>query len=161
MKEKKGASKIAALWAGLTALLFLGLICTGLVPLVFLGGKLSGFVLLAHVGLGGAFALCLALLAVMRIETHGFDGSLANDGSGVAHKIAFWIVVFCGLCLILSAALPMLPLGTDQQRLALLVHRYSAFSALASGGLYACLALAARKRECAAGIEEMAAPQAS
>ena len=92
---------------------------------VFALGKppMTHWVLMLHVSVAPVFALGLATVAVTWAD-------LCRKGStprlGCAAKVLFWIILACGLVLMLTGVLPMLPLfGTDGQHLLYLTHRYA------------------------------------
>jgi hypothetical protein len=114
------------------------------------GTPLSGWGLLGHVGVGGAFAAALTLLAICR--TGDFDTSLDGvrvraAGNTALGSLFFWIMVASGMCLILSSGLMMLPqFGTVGQEMLLKWHRTIAIVAVAASILYCMVALANRRR---------------
>jgi hypothetical protein len=73
---------------------------------------LGGFALLGHVGFGVLFAVALTAWALLRAASGGFW---------------FWLLVVCGIALILSILVAMFPLlGTHGQHVAIVVHRMAA-----------------------------------
>jgi len=92
---------------------------------VFTFGKppMTHWVLILHMMAAPVFALGLAAVALTWAD-------LCRKGStprlGAAAKVLFWIILFCGLVVILTGVLPMYPLfGTGGQRLFYLTHRYA------------------------------------
>ena len=92
---------------------------------VFIFGQppMTHWVLMAHMTAAPVFALGLAAVALTWAD-------LCRQKSppylGNAAKILFWIILVCGLMVILSGALPMTPLfGTDGQHILYLTHRYA------------------------------------
>lgn len=74
---------------------------------------LNGFPLLSHVGLGALYAIILIVWALIRAKSGG--------------NIWFWILVVCGIVLILSVLVAMFPiLGTHGQHQAIVIHRSAA-----------------------------------
>lgn len=90
-----------------------GLAATGLGTLFFSKTAITGWVLMMHVGCAPLFAVGLA--------------GVALTWAGRANGLRFWLVVACGLVVLLTGVLPMTPLcGTDGQRLLASVHLFSA-----------------------------------
>jgi len=92
---------------------------------VFTLGKppMTHWVLMIHMMAAPVFALGLAAVALTWAD-------LCRKGStphlGAAAKILFWIILVCGLVVILTGVVPMLPIfGTDGQHLLYLTHRYA------------------------------------
>jgi cytochrome b subunit of formate dehydrogenase len=132
----------------LALLSFVVLAITGFYPTIILGNHISGYLLMVHATFAPVFAVCLAVLAVMWARNCRFTGgdwpwferivqrvTLANSpdddaprkGSGIGQKIAFWLIIFLALPLILSIVLSMFPLfGTHWQEILLGMHRYTA-----------------------------------
>jgi cytochrome b subunit of formate dehydrogenase len=141
----------------LALLCFVVLAVTGFYPTLVLGEHISGYPVMAHATFAPVFAVCLAVLAVMwasrchfaysdwpwfqsfvqRItlvkstgeEAHGKNPGLDQPfrRAGLGQKIAFWLIIFLALPLILSIILSMFPLfGTHWQELLLSMHRYTA-----------------------------------
>ncbi len=133
----------------LVALLcFIVLAITGFYPTLILGEHITGYLVMVHATFAPVFAICLAVLAVMWARCCRFTGgdwpwferiiqwlTLSNNpgddttrkGSGIGQKIAFWLVIFLALPLILSIVLSMFPLfGTHWQEILLSMHRYTA-----------------------------------
>ena len=121
--------------AGLT-LSFSYLALSGFVFAFLPGRSLFGVFLVLHVMLGGLFALCLTLLALLRARDFVID--IQNDGipiplEKVAFKAMFWIFSAAGALLTATALIPMLPLLTHTGQLqAQVLHRYTALAALLS-----------------------------
>ncbi|MHC4586165.1 MAG: cytochrome b/b6 domain-containing protein [Planctomycetota bacterium] len=132
----------------LALLCFVVLVVTGFYPLLILGRHISGYPVMVHATFAPVFAVCLAVLAVMWARCCRFTSgdwpwferivrriTLVNNpgdetpckSSGLGQKIAFWLITFLALPLILSIVLSMLPfVGTHWQELFLSVHRYTA-----------------------------------
>ena len=92
---------------------------------VFALGKppMTHWVLMAHIAAAPVFAIALAAVALTWAD-------LCRKGSnprlGAAAKVLLWIILACGLVVILSGVTPMTPLfGTNGQHLLYLTHRYS------------------------------------
>jgi cytochrome b subunit of formate dehydrogenase len=84
---------------------------------------MTHWVLMIHVTAAPFFALGLAGVALTWAD-------LCRKGAkprlGCAARVLFWIVLVCGLVVILTGVLPMTPLfGTDGQHLLYLTHRYA------------------------------------
>ena len=129
-------------------LCFVVLAVTGFYPLLVLGEHISGYLVMVHATFAPIFAVCLAVLAVMwagrcrfvysdwpwferfvqRITSVKSSSEEApSKSSGLGQKMAFWLIIFLALPLILSIVLIMLPLfGTHCQELLLSMHRYTA-----------------------------------
>jgi len=74
---------------------------------------LGGFPLLSHVGFGAFYAIALTVWAMLRAKSDG--------------HVWFWLLVICGIVLILSVLVAMFPiLGTHGQHVAIIVHRIAA-----------------------------------
>ncbi|MDF7807115.1 cytochrome c3 family protein [Pontiellaceae bacterium B12219] len=74
--------------------------------------SLGGFPLLSHVGFGALYAIALLVYAVLKVKSGG---------------PWFWVLLLCGIVLILSVLIAMFPiLGTHGQHLAIVVHRIAA-----------------------------------
>ncbi|MDF7799720.1 cytochrome c3 family protein [Pontiellaceae bacterium B1224] len=74
--------------------------------------SLGGFPLLSHVGFGALYAVSLLVYAVLKIKSGG---------------PWFWLLLICGIVLILSVLVAMFPiLGTHGQHLAIVIHRIAA-----------------------------------
>jgi cytochrome b subunit of formate dehydrogenase len=132
----------------LAVLCFVVLAVTGFYPTIILGKHISGYLIMVHATFAPVFAVCLAVLAIMWARCCRFAGgdwpwfehivrrvTLANSpgdetprtSSGLGQKIAFWLIIFLALPLILSIVLSMFPLfGTHWQELLLSTHRYTA-----------------------------------
>jgi cytochrome b subunit of formate dehydrogenase len=92
---------------------------------VFALGKppMTHWVLMLHVTAAPVFGLGLAAVALTWAD-------LCRKGStprlGSAARVLFWIILVCGLVVMLTGVTPMLPLfGTDGQHLLYLTHRYA------------------------------------
>jgi cytochrome b subunit of formate dehydrogenase len=148
-KKKRSLIAILRILVYLLALLsFVVLAITGFYPTIILGQHISGYLVMVHATFAPVFAVCLAVLAVMWARNCRFTGgdwpwferivqrvTLANSpdddaprkGSGIGQKIAFWLIIFLALPLILSIVLSMFPLfGTHWQEILLGMHRYTA-----------------------------------
>jgi len=132
----------------LALLCFVVLAVTGFYPTLVLGEHISGYLLMLHATFAPIFAVCLAVLAVMwasrcRLSYSDWPGfqrfvqrvtlvrstgnKTPHQSSGLGQKIAFWLIIFLALPLILSIVLSMFPLfGTHCQELLLSMHRYTA-----------------------------------
>ena len=132
----------------LALLCFVVLAVTGFYPTLVLGEHISGYLVMVHATFAPIFAICLAVLAVMWARNCRFNQSdwpwfgrivqrvtlvkstgeeTLRKSSGLGQKIAFWLIIFLALPLILSIVLSMFPLfGTHCQELLLGTHRYTA-----------------------------------
>ncbi|MBW7988987.1 MAG: hypothetical protein FVQ84_03055 [Planctomycetes bacterium] len=132
----------------LALLCFVVLSITGFYPVLILGKHISGYPVMVHATFAPVLAVCLAVLAVMwarrcrftsgdwpwfervvqRItlfKSSGYETPFKSSGLG--QKIAFWLITFLALPLILSIVLSMFPLfGTHWQELLLSMHRCTA-----------------------------------
>jgi cytochrome b subunit of formate dehydrogenase len=117
---------------------------TGFFPLLVLGEHISGYPVMIHATFAPVFAVCLAVLAVMwasrcrftyadwpwfkrfvqRITSAETGEETGGESPCLGQKIAFWLIVFLALPLILSMVLIMLSLfGTHGQEVLLALHR--------------------------------------
>jgi cytochrome b subunit of formate dehydrogenase len=134
----------------LALLCFVVLAVTGFYPTLVLGEHISGYLLMVHATFAPIFAVCLAVLAVMWASRCRFAYSdwpwfqrfvqrvtlvkstgnkTPYQSSGLGQKIAFWLIIFLALPLILSIVLSMFELfGTHWQELLLGTHRYTALA---------------------------------
>jgi cytochrome b subunit of formate dehydrogenase len=132
----------------LALLCFVVLAVTGFYPTLVLGEHISGYLVMVHATFAPIFAVCLAVLAVMWASRCRFVYSdwpwferfvqrvtsvkssseeAPSKSSGLGQKMAFWLIIFLTLPLILSIVLSMFPLfGTHWQELLLGMHRYTA-----------------------------------
>ena len=134
----------------LALLCFVVLLVTGFFPRLVLQKPISGYWLMLHATFSPVFAACLAILAIMWAHNCRLDKSYwpwlqkilqhrkASCGRQTANKavpekhelsrkVAFWIIVFLALPLILSPVLSMFPLfGTHWQELLAQLHKYTA-----------------------------------
>jgi hypothetical protein len=108
------------------AVLFLGVLCaalTGISSLIAGKVPMSHWVLMAHVGSGPLFAIGLALFAITSAERSRLG---RETGRSCVNKSLFWLLLVCGVIVILSAVIPMTPtFGTPGQHFLYLTHRYS------------------------------------
>jgi cytochrome b subunit of formate dehydrogenase len=94
---------------------------------VFALGKapMTHWVLMAHVAAAPVFALGLAAVA-LTWSGPGRSGSGGAGRMGWAATVLLWVILVCGLVVILSGVVPMTPLlGTGGQRMLYLTHRYA------------------------------------
>lgn len=137
LQSKKGGGSSATdvgrfpwidrLAARVCGLMFIGLALTGFYDILILNRAMTSWVLLVHVGLGGAFAVGLAAFTFLRAEGNAPGVEAANPA---LRKLCFWAFAASGLALILTAALAMVPwLGTEGQHRIIAMHRW--FSLLA------------------------------
>ena len=129
-------------------LCFVVLAITGFYPLLVLGKHISGYPVMVHATFAPIFAICLAVLAVMWASSCRFAysdwpwfkrfvqwiTSVKSSGEeahgktpGLGQKVAFWLIIFLALPLILSIVVSMLPfIGSHWQESLLSMHRYTA-----------------------------------
>ena len=122
---------------------FAALAISGFYPLLVLKSHLSGYLLMLHSSAGGAFAGCMALIAL----TCGYQHCLVTKtGLSPARKVVFWLAILLAIPVILSIILSMFPLfGTHGQEMLLLIHRYCAILFALVGVLYAVMSVAPKK----------------
>jgi hypothetical protein len=85
---------------------------------------MTHWVLMAHVAAAPLFAIALAAMALTWSGycARGTQSSLTTMGQAL-----FWVILLCGLVVMLSGVVPMTPVfGTRGQHLLYLTHRYSA-----------------------------------
>ena len=120
-----------------------GVMLAGIIPLAATGigtfalGKapMTHWVLMAHVSAAPFFAVGLALVALTWADRCQF-GHAGSRRSGPA-KALFWLILTCGLVVILSGVMPMTPIfGTNGQHVLYLTHRYSAIALAAAVALH-------------------------
>ena len=124
-------------------LCFVILTVNGFYSSLILHEPITGYRLILQTTAGGAFTVCLAILAVMWAHNCRLDKNyysylqklIAREPADtptpqkyeLAQKICFWLIVMLALPLILSIVLSMFTLfGTDGQKFLLQLHRYSA-----------------------------------
>ena len=130
----------------LVALLcFLALLLNGFYSSLVLHQPITGYRVILQTTAGGAFTVCIAILAVMwahncrldknycpwltRLLGHKPKDAVVPQPYEFAQKICFWLILLLALPLILSLIVSMLPLfGTDTQKCLFQFHRYSALS---------------------------------
>ena len=97
-----------------------------------LQGHLGGYPLLTHTAAGALFALCLAILALLKARCH-----LAPS----LRSACFWLLLLCGVVLTLSVLIAMVPLlDTHAQHAALALHKLAAVVFVVTLALYAFVA---------------------
>ena len=128
---------------------FLYLAASGFVYALFCSRPLTGIFLMAHVGLGGLFAVCLVLVVMIRAGTYAFSASEGavpepqDPPPPLVSRLLFWTFTGSGLLLISTALLMMLPLFAQPgHALVVELHRYSALAAVLSALAFAILNLA-------------------
>ena len=123
---------------------------TGFYPLLVLGKHISGYPVMVHATFAPIFAICLAVLAVMwarccrftnsdwpwfqrivqqltLVKSADADEEAHGKTPGLGQKVAFWLIIFLALPLILSIVVSMLPfIGSHWQESLLSMHRYTA-----------------------------------
>jgi len=131
----------------LALLCFVVLAVTSFYPTLILGVHISGYLLMVHATFAPVLAVCLAVLAVMWAHNSRLEQSdcpllqrilqrvirlkTASEplckSSLLGQKIAFWLIIFLALPLILSIVLSMFPFfGTYWQEFLISTHRWTA-----------------------------------
>ncbi len=127
----------------LALLCFVVLFVTGFFPRLVLQKPISGYWLMLHATFSPVFSACLAILAIMWAHNCRLDKNYwpwlqkilqrqtpempVGEKHEFSRKVAFWIIVFLALPLILSPVLSMFPLfGTHWQELLSQLHKYTA-----------------------------------
>jgi hypothetical protein len=118
--EKKCCLRICPKFSyGVMLLGVLTLAFTGIGTFAFGKPPMTGWVVMLHVGASPLFSIGLALVAL------SWPGRCCEQSC--ASKALLWLVLLCGLLVILSGVVPMTPLfGTEGQHTLYLTHRYSA-----------------------------------
>ncbi|HNT36349.1 MAG TPA: hypothetical protein PKH07_15290 [bacterium] len=107
------------------------LAATGFWASLVTGHEMTGLVLMTHVSAGGAFAVILALFAVLQAERSRMDRLNGLSGIAMARRVSFWALLGTGLVVTLTTMLSMTPLfGTYWQQVLYEVHRYGAVAAV-------------------------------
>lgn len=105
----------------------IGLAATGIGTFLLGTPPMTHWMLMAHVSAAPLFAIGLALMALTWAERSRFGGD--GSGQGCFSKALLWLILLCGLVVLLSGVVPMTPVfGTGGQHLLYLIHRYSAIS---------------------------------
>lgn len=126
---------------------FLYLALSGFFFALFFPRPLHGIFLMAHVGLGGVFAVCLVGVVIFRARIYDFSQMDDPRGSQsgamlLTSRILFWVFVISGLTLVLTALFMMLPLFAQPGHVKIVyTHRYSALTAVLSALAFAVLNL--------------------
>ena len=141
---------IKSYYPGWTKWIFLALAASlayqaasGFLFAIFSPRGMFGIPLLAHVSLGGLFAVSLTLALIWRARAYRLDRQeaaavessalsvLKNPSRSLIRKFLFWIFAAAGLCLMVTALGSMVPLFSfDAQKAMIVVHRYSALVTL-------------------------------
>lgn len=109
---------------------------TGFCTAVCIGRPLSGFALLIHTVTGALFALCIAVLAVLRAGSSKLTGEDKGRFTTV-QKVCFWVIIACGIVLVKTVLAAMLPiLASHYQHELMLAHRMAALIVLVAAVLY-------------------------
>ena len=145
---------------------FVVLVLTGFWPVLVRGQHISGWLMMVHATFAPVFALCLAILA---ITWAGENRLTAEDcpcvpqllrrvtrlripvderpcrWSQAACKVAFWLLMFLSLPLVLSIVVSMFPLlGTDWQHITLALHRWTSLAFVIVAIIHTYLAIRLR-----------------
>lgn len=92
---------------------------------------MRGWVLMLHVAIAPLFALALAVLSITWADAARF-GAAGSPQSNLS-KTLFWLILLCGVVVILSAVVPMTPIfGSGGQHLLYLTHRYTSMVLVAA-----------------------------
>ncbi len=142
---------------------FLYLAASGFVFGIFVPRGLFGFPLVGHVMAGGLFAVSLTILVVFKgrhfiavpkpasLSLALLDPRKMGITAARVKLWAFWLFVFAGFLLTLSALLPMLPLlRTAGQEFMFEFHRYSAVLSAVAAAVFLGLEVFAGARPPAA-----------
>lgn len=112
---------------GYGAMLAAGIVlaATGIGTFALGKAPMTHWVLMAHVSAAPLFAIGLAWVALTWADFCRFgDGTSKKSGST---KALLWLILLCGLLVLLSGVVPMTPVfGTSGQHTLYLIHRYSA-----------------------------------
>lgn len=96
--------------------------------------RLYGVPLMLHVSAGAVFALCLAIILVLRARSYVVNSEekkTQEDSDFTRRRIYFWLFMGAGFLLIVTALIMMLPLFSLKVQMDLFeVHRYSALIAV-------------------------------
>ncbi len=126
---------------------FLYLALSGFFFALIFPRPLTGLFLMAHVGLGGVFAVCLAGVVILRARVYDLsqpeDPRAAQSGTLLLiSRLLFWAFVISGLALVLTALFMMLPLFAQAGHVRIVeTHRYCALVSVLSAGAFAVLNL--------------------
>jgi len=112
------------------ALTLMALTCTGMTQNILTGGKLTGWLLMAHVGSGGAFMFFLFLTALL-----GAGSASGADAKFVAcQRFTFWSALALGAATALTMMVSMLPIfGPHGLEVLRDVHRYCGLALVGIG----------------------------
>lgn len=138
---------------------FLMLVLTGFGPLVLLGRQPTGYLMILHIVAAPFFAVCLAALVLTLAYRSRFDSSdwqgllrfLRGNGfsgkSGLIEKMAFWLMAFSSLPVILSITFSMFRIfDTKGQEFLLGLHGYSALVLVVATLVYGYLRMVSHRR---------------
>jgi cytochrome b subunit of formate dehydrogenase len=153
----------------LAMLCFIVLAITGFYQRLILDEPISGYLMMIHATFAPIFAICLAALAVMWACANRFEKSdcpfvrrilrrvtrlrVPIEAAGcnitlVAQKIAFWIIIFLALLLILSIIISMFTFfGTAGQEFLLATHRWTALAFAVVAIVHTYLAIRVRMKQ--------------
>ena len=155
MKTPRHPQKLRARFPRLELLLFLGtmatfiaLAVTGFYGVVWPEYPMHGIRLLVHVALGPAFAVGLAILAVMRAEAYrlGPRGARLPDRFSLGQKVCFWLFLLGGLGLIVTVSVSMMRvLEPGEQAGVIDLHRWSGLITIVAAVVYGYLAIIHRR----------------
>ena len=114
-------------WLGKLAYFFLlmsalALALTGIGTFASGHAPMTGWCLMAHVAAAPIYAMSLAVVALTWSDRNRFCES---SRYGCLTKFLLWLLLLCGLLVILTGVVPMTPIfGTPGQRTLYLTHRY-------------------------------------
>lgn len=123
-------------------LTLLALAFTGMAPALVAGANLEGWMLMAHVGVGGAFMFLLLLTALLGTSSAaGSEAKLAPE-----QRCTFWTAMGLGVATTVTMMLSMVPLfGTHGMEVLREVHRYCGLAMVAVGYWHVYLSLVVRR----------------
>lgn len=99
------------------------LAASGIGVFIFGNPPMTHWVLMAHMAAAPIFALGLGAVALTWADLCRKD---SRPRLGAYAKVLFWIILTCGLVVMLSGVVAMTPLfGTEGQHLLYLTHRYA------------------------------------
>jgi len=140
----------------LLALTLLALAVTGMAPAVCTGKALTGWLLMAHVGSGGAFMFFLLLTALLGAgSAAGPDGKFAPS-----QRCAFWATLLLGAGTAVTMMVSMVPIfGPEGLDVLREVHRYCGLALVAVGYWHVYQTLVVRRGRIAWLISGKVSPE--
>lgn len=108
----------------LMAISALVLAATGIITFATGHAPMTHWTLMLHVSAAPVFAIGLALVALTWSDRNRFG--CATEQRSCLTKTLLWLILLCGLLVILTGVVPMLPIfGTPGQHTLYLTHRYA------------------------------------